>query len=228
VTGDVRDHLEVALRALPSGWQIAIHAIGDRANRLGLDLLEDALRRTGADADAVRPRLEHAQVLAAGDIPRFARLGVIASMQPTHCTSDMDWADERLGPDRLAGAYAWRSLLRSGARLAFGSDFPVERPDPLEGIYAAATRQHPDGTPEGGFRPEQRLTVEEALRAFTEGAAWAAFEEGRLGRLAPGFAADLVVLDRNPTRLQEITELLEARVLLTVAGGEVVFEAGSL
>jgi len=220
-----RELLDLALRAFPRGWQLAAHAIGDRANRLALDVYEEALRRTGVPAESVRPRIEHAQVLSAEDIPRFARLGVIASMQPVHCTSDMDWADERLGPERLPGAYAWRSLLRSGARLAFGSDFPVERPDPLEGILAAVTRQHPDGTPAGGFLPAERLAAEQALRAFTEGAAWASFDEDRLGRIAAGRAADVTVLDRDPTRLAEGTELAGSRVLLTLAGGEIVFQA---
>jgi predicted amidohydrolase YtcJ len=223
ITADMPDLLRTTMHAFEAGFQVCIHAIGDRANRLALDLFADALARTGAEAEAVRPRIEHAQVLSTADIGRFADLGVVASMQPTHCTSDMDWADERLGPERLDGAYAWRSVLESGALLAFGSDFPVERPHPLEGVYAAVTRQHRDGTPEGGFRPRQRLTVAEALAAFTTGAARAAFEEERLGRLRPGYAADLVVLGADPTAAGSPADLLETAVLLTMVGGEVVY-----
>jgi len=225
VLEDLPGLLGVTVHAFQAGFQVCVHAIGDRANRLALDLFEDALKRSGVPAGDVRPRIEHAQVLDPRDIPRFGRLGVIAAMQPTHCTSDMDWVDERLGPERLAGAYAWRSLLEAGAFLAFGSDFPVERPHPLEGVYAAVTRQHADGRPEGGFRPSQRLTAGETLEAFTRGSAQASFEEARLGHLGPGAAADLVVLDRDPTGLDGPSELLCTRVLLTMVGGEIVYRS---
>lgn len=219
--------LDLSLRAFRAGWQVNAHAIGDRANRLALDTFQDALRRSGVPSEQVRPRIEHAQILDSVDIPRFGELGVTASMQPTHCTSDMDWADERLGAQRLEGAYAWKSLLDHGAPLAFGSDFPVERPHPLEGVYAAVTRRHrrPPHGPPGGFHPREALTTTEALRAFTIGAARAAFAEERLGRIAPGMEADLVVLDRDPTRIAAPEELLEARVLRTVVAGETVFSA---
>jgi predicted amidohydrolase YtcJ len=203
--------------ALEHGWQVAVHAIGDRANRQVLDAFEHAGCKAGRD---VRFRVEHAQVLAPEDIPRFARLGVIASMQPVHATSDMPWAGERLGEARLAGAYAWHSLIDAGARLAFGSDFPVESPSALAGLYAAATRTDKGGLPHGGWLPKQRLTLEQALAAFTSGAAYAAFEEKSRGRAAVGQAADLTVFDQE----LDVAHLLETHVALTMVGGQVVFE----
>lgn len=202
------------------GFQVAIHAIGDRANGVVLDVLAGLEReRPGA-----RHRVEHAQVLAPEDVPRFAAAGVIASMQPTHATSDMPWAEARLGPERLAGAYAWRSLLDAGARLAFGSDFPIESPNPLAGLFAARTRQDAHGQPPGGWRPEQRLSGEVALAGFTTGAAYAAFAEERRGRLAPGLDADFVVLDVDPVEGPP-EALLGGRVLVTVVDGIDVYRA---
>ncbi len=213
----------IADDGLRRGYQVCTHAIGDRGNREVLDAYAAALAgRPNADA---RFRVEHAQLLSAADIPRFAQLGVIASMQPTHCTSDMRWVEARVGAQRAAGAYAWASLLRSGATIAAGSDFPVESHNPFLGIYAAITRQDASGAPAGGWRPEQRLTREEAIRAFTIGAAQAAFEEHHKGTLKAGKLADFVVLDRD-VMLCEPRELLETRVLRTVIGGETVFEAG--
>ncbi|MGE5347529.1 MAG: amidohydrolase [Acidithiobacillales bacterium] len=212
----------VALAAVKAGWQVWTHAIGDRANRLALDAYEKALA-------AVRPkdarlRIEHAQVLAPEDLSRFARLGVIASIQPTHATSDMGWAEARLGPVRIRGAYAWRSLRASGARLCGGSDFPVEEVSPLLGIYAAVTRQDLAGRPPGGWYPDQRLTRREALALFTEGAAYAEFAEKRRGEIAPGFDADLTVLDRDiVSEALPPGEIPVARVVMTVVGGEVVY-----
>ena len=191
--------------ALASGWQVAVHAIGDRANRNVLDAFEKAQA-----SPAQRFRIEHAQVVAPEDFPRFARLGVIASMQPTHATSDAPWAEQRLGPERVRGAYAWRRMLEAGARLAFGSDFPVEEPSAVDGFRAAVER--------GGWTVEQKLTLDETLRAFTDGAAFAAFEEGWRGRAAPGMAADLTIFDRPAAGL------LRARVDATVVGGKVVYE----
>jgi predicted amidohydrolase YtcJ len=215
----------VAAAAFANGWQVCTHAIGDRGNREVLDAYEAAISDPGADH---RFRVEHAQCLSLVDIPRFARLGVIASMQPTHATTDMRWAEDRVGRERLAGCYAWRRLLDSGTRLAFGSDFPVESERPLWGIYAAVTRQDHDGRPAGGWLPDQRLTPEEALRAFTLDAAHAAFWEEDLGSLEPGKLADLTVLDRDVLTVPP-GEILETRVLLTVVGGEIVYraEAGS-
>ena len=162
--------------------------------------------------------MEHAQILDPADIPRFGKLGVIAAMQPVHCTSDMDWADERLGEERLAGAYAWQSLLKSGARLCYGTDFPVEKVEPLEGLYAARTRQHPDGTPIGGWRPEEAVDGWTALWLYTAGGAWAAFQDKELGVIAPGFRADLVVLDGDPVACAP-KELLRMKVTATFVNG---------
>ncbi len=205
------------------GFQIATHAIGDRANRLTLDRYEALLRGSaeGGGADR-RPRIEHAQILAPSDIARFGALGVIASMQPTHATSDMPWADVRVGADRIRGGYAWRSLIDSGARVAFGSDCPVESHRPLLGVYAAVTRQSVDGEPRGGWMPGERVTRLEALEAFTSGAAYASFDEARLGTLAVGKEADCVLLDANPLDV-DARELPRMRVLGTWVGGQLVF-----
>ncbi len=218
------DYLEEMTRkALSAGWQVATHAIGDRANRTVLDAYERAL--AGVPGGDYRLRIEHAQVLAPEDIPRFVSLGVIPSMQPTHATSDMPWAGARLGPDRLAGAYAWRSLLNTGVRLPLGSDFPVESPAPLWGIYAAVTRQDHAGQPVGGWLPGQRLTLTEAVRGFTLDAAYSTFDEGLKGSLEEGKLADLVVLSADPFTVAP-AEILEIEVRMTVVGGEVVYEGG--
>ena len=209
------------LRALERGFQVCTHAIGDRGNRVVLDAYAAALAEHPV-ADA-RLRVEHAQILHLDDLPRFAQLGVVAAMQPTHAPSDMPWAPDRLGPDRLAGAYAWRSLLDSGARVPLGSDFPVESPDPLWGIHAAVTRQDHAGQPEGGWLPDQRLTVQQAVHGFTLGAAYAAFEEDLKGSLAVGKLADLVVLSRDVFEAQP-ADILQTEVVLTVVGGEVVYD----
>ena len=214
-----REHLlEVARRAGRAGLQVCTHAIGDGANRLVLDVYEQVLGELALD-DA-RWRVEHAQILHPDDLPRFAALGVIASMQPVHCTSDMDWAADRLGEARLAGAYAWRSLLEDGARLCFGTDFPVERVEPLEGLYAARTRRHRDGTPAGGWRAGECLDGRTALRLYTAGGAYAAFAEEELGAVTPGRLADLTVLDGDPVACPP-EELLRLRALLTVVAGEI-------
>ncbi len=218
VTGE--DELKTsAIAVARAGWQLGVHAIGDAGNRAVLDAFE-AAKSAVPDGD-LRFRVEHAQILAADDVPRFAKLGVIASMQPTHATSDMPWAEQRVGPERIGGAYVWRSLLDSGAHLAAGSDFPVERVAPLLGVYAAVTRQDADGKPEGGWLPEQRLTLEEAIRAFTSEAAYAAFVEDYRGVLKPGFVADLTIFDR---KLQPDASLLQTEVDMTVVGGAVMFE----
>ena len=185
---------EVATRARDCGIQVATHAIGDRGNRVVLDAYAEALE----GHPGLRWRIEHAQVLAPGDLPRLAPLGVIASMQPTHATSDMPWAGDRLGPARVHGAYAWRSLRDSGARLALGSDFPVESVDPRLGLLAAATRADQAGEPIGGWLPGELLTPFEALRGFTRDAAFAGFAEAEVGTLAEGMRADFVVLGEDP------------------------------
>ncbi len=176
-------------------------------------------------ARTLRPRIEHAQILDALDIPRFASLGVIASMQPTHCTSDMPWAPARLGAARVAeGAYVWQKLLRAGARLAAGSDFPVERPDPLLGFYAAVTRQTVKDEPPGGWTPAERLSRDEALRAFTLDAAYAAHAERDLGSIEAGKLADFVVLSRDIMRALPV-DILRTTVVRTIVAGRTVYSA---
>ncbi|MBI4509745.1 MAG: amidohydrolase, partial [Deltaproteobacteria bacterium] len=209
---------QAALTAAMNGWQLAVHAIGDRANRTVLDAIEAARSATGNQD--LRFRVEHAQVVAPQDIERFARAGAIASMQPTHATSDMPWAEKRLGPTRIKGAYAWRSIMSAGARLVGGSDFPVEEVSPLLGIFAAVSRQDTEGNPPGGFLPEQRLTLEEAIRIFTVDAAWASFAERTRGLIAPGYVADLTIFDRE---LMPDRSLLDTHVERTIVGGKTVF-----
>lgn len=213
----------VARHALEKGYQVCTHAIGDRGNREVLDAYERAME----PVSHLRPRfrIEHAQLLSPADIPRFAALGVIPSMQPTHCTSDMRWVEARVGPERAAGAYAWASLLRSGVRIAGGSDFPVESHNPFLGFYAAITRQDEKRQPEGGWRPGERMTREEALRAFTLDAAYAAFEEELKGSLAVAKMADFVVVDRD-IMVCPMAEIPGTRVLRTVIGGETVYTGG--
>jgi len=202
------------------GFQVAVHAIGDKANTTVLDVLSGLERQRPGS----RHRVEHAQLLMAADVKRFAGEGVIASFQPTHATSDMPWAVERVGEERLKYAYAWRSVLDSGAHLAFGSDFPVEEPDPLRGIYAARFRQDAKGNPPNGWHPEQRLGGAEALAAFTTGSAYAEFAEERRGSLSVGMDADFVVVSVDPVTASA-EQLLGARVLATVVAGRVVFRA---
>jgi len=208
------------LAAARAGLQAAVHAIGDRANREVLDAYEAAMKETGNPK--ARHRLEHAQVLSLQDLPRLAELGVIASMQPTHLTSDMPWARDRLGPERLKGAYAWRRILDSGAHLAGGSDFPVEHVNPLLGLYSAITRRRTDAPGKGVYGPDQRMSREEALRAFTLEAAYAAFQEHLTGTLTPGKWADITVLPVDPVRC-EPEALRAAEVLATLVAGEVVY-----
>ncbi len=199
------------------GFQVAVHAIGDRANTVTLDVL--------ATLDPkLRHRVEHAQILTEADVGKFAKYGIIASFQPTHATSDMPWAEARLGPERTRFAYAWKSVLNTGAHIAFGSDFPVEDPNPLLGLYAARTRQDAKGSPPGGWMPEQVLTGDEALAGFTTGAAYAAFAETRRGMLKAGFDADFVVLPVDPVS-DAPTSLLGAKVQVTVVGGVDVYRA---
>ncbi|MEZ4449330.1 MAG: amidohydrolase [Nannocystaceae bacterium] len=214
---------ELVGRAIARGWQVASHAIGDRGNRTILDVYAQAIAAAPAERRGdLRLRVEHAQILDLADVPRFAELGVIASMQPTHATSDMPWVPARLGDDRLAGAYAWRRLLDAGARLALGSDFPVELVEPTHGLHAAITREDAEGRPEGGWLPGERLTLDEAIAGFTREAAYAAFRDDHLGRIAVGqradltcFAADLRALDPRALR--------DAAILATVIDGEIVW-----
>ena len=209
----------LTLEAVERGFQVCVHAIGDRANTLTLDTFERALARH-PEARATRMRVEHAQILAEPDIPRFRALGVLPSMQATHCTSDMAWAIDRLGPDRLKGAYAWRSLLDTGVVIAGGSDFPVESPNPFHGIYAAVARRPRSGE-DRGWQPEQRMTREEAVRSFTTWNAYASHQEAELGTLARGKRADLVVCSDDVFACPE-DRIKDIHPLLTMVGGEVV------
>jgi hypothetical protein len=203
-----------------AGLQLAIHAIGDRANAWLLDTFAGLAATNGARDR--RPRVEHAQHLRRADIGRFAELGVIASMQPYHAADDGRWAEKRIGPERIRTTYAFRSLLDADARVAFGSDWSVAPMDPLLGIHAAVTRRTIDGANPGGWVPQERITVEEALRAYTSEGAYAVFAEGRRGTIRPGYDADLVVLDRDLTRVAP-EALDQARVRRTIVGGRTVF-----
>ena len=207
-------------RAVSAGFWCAIHAIGDRANRWVLDAYE--AHHEASTALAARHRIEHVQVIHPDDLPRLARLGVTASMQPVHATSDRDIADRYWGT-RSRTAYAWRSLLRAGSALAFGSDAPVEPPDVFQGLYAAVTRTRSDEPDRPAWYPDEVLEIEEAVLAYTTGAAYAAGQESRQGRLAEGCYADFIALDRDIFAVSA-DDLLNAKVELTVAGGEVVYE----
>ena len=215
-----------AIQALEKGFQVCIHAIGDRGNDIVLNVYSEVLKSDPAKARDARFRVEHAQVLDPHDIPRFHELGVIPSMQPTHCTSDMYWAEERLGPKRVLGAYAWRSLLNTGSIIPAGSDFPVQSPDPLLGFYAAITRQDQNGWPNEGWHPDQRMTREEALKAFTIWAAYSAFQEGTKGMIEEGKVADFTILSDDIMKI-EPKRILDTRVEMTIIGGEVVYTASS-
>jgi len=215
-----RRHVQTAVAC---GFQVNTHAIGDRANRLVLDAYEAAM--ADGDAPMRRPRIEHAQILHPDDLPRFGNLGVIASVQPLFATSDMGWVEDRLGPDRLDGAYAWKSLQEAGAHLAFGSDAPVEPIDPLRGFHAAVTRQDADGDPKGGWRSSERCSRAAALRAYTRGAAWAAFQENEVGSITPGKRADWVVLSQDIMTCAP-DALLDTTVLATYLDGVPIHTSG--
>jgi predicted amidohydrolase YtcJ len=208
--------LGLADAAAAAGFQIATHAIGDAANAQVVGVYEQLGRKYGRDR---RWRIEHFQIADPADIPRLAPAGIIASMQPTHQTSDRLMAETRLGPNRLAGAYAWQSVLKSGAKLAFGSDFPVESPNPFPGLSAAISRQDVNGEPPGGWIPSERLTFAQALDAFTRGAAYAGFAEERIGALEPGKWADFILIDRDPTKVDP-QQLARTQVLETWVAGK--------
>ncbi len=214
----VREHMR---QVMSCGLQVGIHAIGDAANRQALDAFAAVI--PDYPDNPGRHRIEHVQVLALDDISRMAQLGIIAAMQPTHATSDMYWAEQRIGSDRAAGAYAWRSLLDSKARLAFGSDFPVEHVNPMLGIYAAVSRRDLQGFPEGGWFPEQKLSRHEAIRGFTLDAAYAAFMEDVTGSLETGKKADFIVLDRDIMEVPQ-EQIPEVQVLQTWLDGQLVYE----
>ncbi len=212
--------MRLADEAAAAGFQIATHAIGDAANAQVIATYEALSQKYGKDR---RWRIEHFQIVDPTDIPRLAPTGIIASMQPTHQTSDRLMAEKRLGPDRLKGAYAWQTVLKSGARLAFGTDFPVESPNPFPGLSAAISRQDVNGQPPGGWIPEERLNFAQALGAYTRGAAYAGFAEQKIGALEPGKWADFILVDRDPTA-GGAQALARTQVLQTWIAGKKVFE----
>lgn len=209
------------ITAYNSGWQVGVHAIGDRANSLLLDVFERVSQVVGPGAQ--RMRIEHAQHLKSADIPRFAKFGIIASMQPYHLADDGRWAERVIGPERAKTTYAFRSLLDAGVVVAFGSDWFVAPPNVMEGIWAAVTRQTLDGKHPNGWVPEQKIKVEEALKAYTYNGAYAASEEGYKGTLAVGKLADLVMLDKDILQIPP-AEIRNTKVLMTILGGQVVYE----
>ena len=211
----------IIVEADRAGFQVAIHAIGPRGNHLTLNAIQKAIELNG-NRDH-RHRIEHAQFLIDDDIPRFAELGVIASMQPTHCITDKRFAEKRVGRERCRGAYAWRSLLDVGAKIAFGTDYAVEPLDPMEGLYAAVTRKDRAGEEGDGWFPEQKLTMEKAIVLYTLGSAYSEFMEDRKGMIKEGYLADMVVLDQDLMTIPE-DQIMKTRVDVTVVGGKVVYE----
>lgn len=214
---EMQRKMETALRA---GYQVNVHAIGDAANRQVLDSFEGAYKNVGGRQ--LRNRIEHAQVVALSDIPRFKQLDLIASMQPTHATSDMNMAESRIGPDRLKGAYAWRTFLDQGTRIAGGSDFPVEEDNPFFGLYSAITRRDHHGKPQGGWHPEQAMTRLEAFRAFTLDAAYAQHQEHTIGSLEPGKWADFILVDGDLFK-EPSSQIWKTKVLQTWLAGTRVY-----
>jgi len=222
VTTTPQDEIErLTKRSLQAGMQVATHAIGDRSNRITLDAYEAAIR-TVPDAKDHRLRIEHAQVVALEDILRFKELNIIASMQPPHATPDMPWAEDRVGPERIRGAYAWRSFLDAGVRVPLNSDFPGETLNPFYGMYAAETRQTPEGKPEGGWYPGQCLTRKEVLHAYTVESAYSGFEERMKGQIAPGMLADFIVISDDILTIPS-KALLSLKVERTYVGGQLVY-----
>ena len=211
----------IATAALRRGFQVGVHAIGDRGNRVVLDAYDAALKAVPT-ADH-RFRVEHAQVISLADSPRFAKMGVIPSMQASHQTSDMRWAEARVGPERIKGAYAWRSLLNTGVVIPNGSDFPVEEVNPLISFHSGVSRQDATNWPPGGWYPEQAMTRDEALKAMTIWPAYAGFQEKTMGSITPGKYADFVILDRDIMSVPA-TDILATRVISTWIGGKVVYE----
>ncbi len=208
-------------KALGHGYQVCVHAIGDKGNREVLDSFAAAYKKY-PDGKKLRNRIEHAQIVSVEDIPRFVDLNLIASMQPTHATSDMNMAEDRVGHERIKGAYAWRTFLKQGTRIAGGSDFPVESPNPFFGLHAAVTRQDHEGHPPGGWYPKQAMTMTEAVRAFTLDAAFAAHEEDTLGTLEPGKWADFILVDQDIFKVDP-GKVWNTKVLQTWVGGKSVY-----
>ena len=218
----------MAVERVDAGFQLGFHAIGDRAAQMALDAfaVAEASPKAHAATGAISPRdfrfrIEHDQVIAPNQFAQYKKLGVIASVQPSHLLTDMNWAEDRIGPERAKTSYPWKQFLDTGVPLAFGTDYPVEPITPFRGIYAAVTRQNEAGTKQ--YYPEQKLTIEQALAAYTTGSAYAEFTEKEKGTLAPGMLADFVVLDRDLTKVAP-PEILKTEVLRTVVGGKTVFE----
>ena len=213
----------IIVEADKMGFQIAIHAIGSKGNHLTLNAIEKARELNGVRDS--RHRSEHAQVLIDKDIPRFAKLGVIASMQPTHCITDKRFAEKRIGLERCRGAYAWRRLLDVGAKIAFGTDYGVEPLDPLEGLYAAVTRKDRAGEPGEGWFPEQKLTMEEAIELYTLGSAYSEFMEDRKGKIKEGYLGDVVMFNNDLMTIPE-DQIMSSKVDYTIVGGKIVYKRG--
>ena len=210
---------------MKAGFQVAIHAIGDAGNREALDILEAVFEEAPSTRN-YRHRIEHAQVIHPDDIPRLGQLGIIASMEPPHAMEDKTWAEARLGPERILGAYAWRSLREAGADLTFNSDNPGSDHSIFYGLHSAITRQDKNQQPEGGWYPEQRMSSEEAVRGYTIWSAYASFRENDTGLIEAGRWADLTVMDIDPFVLADESpgDILNGRILMTIVNGNVVYE----
>jgi predicted amidohydrolase YtcJ len=222
LTIDPEKFTAMAIQRDKAGFQLAFHAIGDRANRIALDVFE-AVTKANGHRDR-RDRIEHAQVVAPMDFQRFAELHVIASMQPSHQTTDMRWAEDRIGRERIMGAYAWATMLKNKVTLAFGTDYDVEPISPFRGLYACVTRERPDGGPKNGWEPQEKISLEDCIRAYTSGSAYAQFEEGKKGELKPGEYADFIILSNDLTKIPP-AQFTKTRVLRTVVGGRTVYSA---
>jgi predicted amidohydrolase YtcJ len=223
LTSDPEKLTAMAIQRDKAGFQLAFHAIGDRANRIALDVFA-AVAKANGPRDR-RDRIEHAQVVAPMDFTRFAELHVIASMQPSQQTTDMRWAEDRIGRERIIGAHAWATMLKNKVPLAFGTDYPVEPISPFRGLYACVTRERPDGGPKHGWEPQERISLEDCIRAYTSGSAYAQFEEGKKGELKPGEYADFIILSNDLTKVPP-AQFTKTRVLLrTVVGGRTVYQA---
>ena len=222
LTNDPEKLRVMAIQRDKAGFQLAFHAIGDRANRIALDVFE-AVAKANGRRDR-RDRIEHAQVVAPMDFMRFAKLNVIASMQPSHQTTDMRWAEDRIGRERLKGAYAWATMLRNGVHLAFGTDYPVEAISPFRGLYACVTRERPEGGPKDGWEPQEKISLADCIRAYTSGAAYAQFEDGKKGELKTGEYADFIILSSDLTKVPP-SQYTHTRVLRTIVGGRTVYQA---
>ncbi len=222
LTSDPENLTAMAIQRDRAGFQLAFHAIGDRANRIALDVFE-AVAKANGRRDR-RDRIEHAQVVAPIDFARFAQLHVIASMQPSHQTTDMRWAEDRIGRERIVGAYAWATMLKNGVPLAFGTDYNIEPISPFRGLYACVTRERPDGGPRNGWEPQEKISLSDCIRAYTSGSAYAQFEEGKKGELKQGEYADFVILSNDLTKVPP-AQFTKTRVLRAVVGGRTVFSA---